>query len=143
MDEGFAGCLTTNAESAGFLHNVEVLTLYPGFSLPATRFSPFRLSSFSLRVCSYSSYLFISYLPLSYSFHILIIRILLLLPPPLAIFRVLLFLSRLRKVLPHLLPLLSSSFSALTFQVSHTSSYLHFPFVLLLVLPTLPLLSPS
>jgi hypothetical protein len=54
-----------------------------------------------------------------------------------------LFLSRLRKVLPHLLPLLSSSFSALTFQVSHTSSYLHFPFVLLLVLPTLPLLSPS
>jgi len=44
------GCLTTNAESAGFLHNAEVLTLCSGFTftstLPTTRFSSFQLSSF-------------------------------------------------------------------------------------------------
>jgi hypothetical protein len=42
------GCPTTNAESAAFLHNAEVLTLCSGFTftLPTTRFSSFQLSSF-------------------------------------------------------------------------------------------------
>jgi hypothetical protein len=67
----------------------------------------------------------------------------LLLPRSLSIFLVSVSLSHPSLVLPHVFPLLLSLFSALFFQAPHTFSYLHFPFVLLLILRTLPLLLPS
>ena len=83
-------------------------------------------SSVSLFLLPFMNHLPISYLLLishsNISSHLL-------LPRSLAIFLVSVPLSRLRLVLPHLLPLLLSLFSALFFQVPHTSPYLHFPLV--------------
>jgi len=138
------GCLTTNAESAGFLHNAEVLTLCHSFALPTTRFSSLQLSPFLLPPISLFLLPFMNHLPFS---HLLLISHSnisshLLLPLSLVIFLVSVSLSRLRLVLPHVLPLLLSLFSTLFFQVPRTSSYLHFAFVVFFFLRTLPLLLP-
>jgi len=88
---------------------------------------------------------FMSHLPFSYLLLILHSNISshLLLPLSLGIFLVSVSISHFHLVLPHVLPLLLSLFSPLFFQFPHTSSYLHFPFVLLLFLRTLPHLLPS
>ena len=105
---GLVGCLTTNAESAGFLHNAEVLTLCTSFNLTNNTFLIFStVFNFSSPI---SLFLlpFMNHLPFS---HLLLISHSnisshLLLPPSLAILLVSVSLSHLRLVLPHVLPLL-------------------------------------
>lgn len=144
VDEGVLGCLTSRAESAAFLHNVQVLTFYPAFSLPTTHFSSFKTSFISsLRLFFKFLLQFASCLPFSY---------LLLISHTLSLFLVFYFCillvtsfvsyfcSPLDLIIPHLLLRLLPSFSAFFFQVYHTFAYFHFTFALLLILPTLPLL---
>ena len=107
-------------------------------------FHPFNCLHFSSPISLFLVH-FMSHFPFSYLLLISHTNISshLLLPLSLAIFLVSVSLSYLSLVLPHVLSLLLSLFSAHFFQVPRTSPYLHFPFVLLLILRTLLLLLSS